>query len=762
MALTDSVPSAAFDVLQRNAQDVDKFVNTSSTFVNRVGNNIKSMPLLESEAQTAIDSLGFVALDPLTFETGATITSKKQLLEWAVADGGTGFHYYWSGALPKTVAAASTPATSGGTGEGAWLIQDDLEQRLADGTVDVGGATSDIVAKSAGINASEIKALTEQPDNQVIFVRDKFGGSFWRYKTSSRVIDTEAELVISFDDERSIVLDNGGYLVFDDALNDGVLKELESKNYASFIAKLYARDSAITYNCYGDSITYGQALADTVGATNRVGEATGFGDGSTYKHWQYDEAWPAVLQSQLNLYYATDCTVVNRGYSGSRAYSNYLAQRTPVSSDVALIMFGINETQFATSNGLNKEGIRTSTRDGVVAYKQAIKRYVIREILRGNTVVLMAPPNFASSVGWDDTTASSTKLTKAYTEALKSVALECGVHFVDMRNDILRGYAINRVTQENVHLNDVGHTVVGSRLASLFIGGFKNIERVRGGDKIVGRPSDSHVTNGSSSGATTPANATSYTPPFLSSAPTTIAVADTSPLVFSFYAEEDDLIVWPEIAVNNTTATIKLAYGYEQAEYALDSSIGKSAAYNAAAPASITASPLAEKSYTTASSVRKGQLTESVRDTSSMHIHIARKGYYTLTIENSGASGLLVDGLTFLDYESAKMRHRFASCSFNGVGGVVEQKKVLISSISRVSTGLYEVFFSIPAPDIYYGVSGVAMQNTIGSGVRLAVGIPAGSAGEVTVNKCRVEVFDTSGNRSDAEIVRLNFDFGYQ
>ena len=146
MALTDPVPSAAFDVLQRNAQDVDKFVNTSSTFLNRVGDTIKSVQLLESEAQTVIDSLGFVTLDPLTFETGATITSKKQLLEWAVADGGNGFHYYWAGALPKTVAAASTPASSGGTGAGAWLIQDDLEQRLNDGSASIGGELASTVA----------------------------------------------------------------------------------------------------------------------------------------------------------------------------------------------------------------------------------------------------------------------------------------------------------------------------------------------------------------------------------------------------------------------------------------------------------------------------------------------------------------------------------------------------------------------------------------------------------------------------------------
>ena len=169
MALTDSVPSAAFDVLQRNAQDVDKFANSSSTLVNRVGNNIKSIPLLESEAQTVIDSLGFVTLDPLTFETGATITSKKQLLEWAVADGGNGFHYYWSGALPKTVTASSTPASSGGTGAGAWLIQDDLEQRISSASSDV--LVGAVEAKYNSVESMSTLLTLGEPNNDRVECR---------------------------------------------------------------------------------------------------------------------------------------------------------------------------------------------------------------------------------------------------------------------------------------------------------------------------------------------------------------------------------------------------------------------------------------------------------------------------------------------------------------------------------------------------------------------------------------------------------------
>ena len=71
MPLTDPVPSSAFDVLERNTQDTDKFVNQESgTFTNRVGKVIKPIPVIEAEANAAIASLGW---DPVgEFAAGFT------------------------------------------------------------------------------------------------------------------------------------------------------------------------------------------------------------------------------------------------------------------------------------------------------------------------------------------------------------------------------------------------------------------------------------------------------------------------------------------------------------------------------------------------------------------------------------------------------------------------------------------------------------------------------------------------------------------
>lgn len=593
---------------------------------------------------------------------------------------------------------------------------------------------------------------------QLVFLEDKYGGSFWRYLETSYVVDGQASTEITFEDERNIEL-SGGYLVFDDVLNAGLLAQLESKNYATLMAKMYSRDITFNINCYGDSITYGQALPSTSGATNRIGDPTGFGDGGSHSQWQFNDPWPSVLESELNKYFDTACTVANRGYSGARCYSGYLAHQTPDDAGISLIMYGVNETLFATTNGTVANGLRISVLDGPVAYKQAIKRFAIREILRGNTVVLMSCLNFASATGWDGTIASSTKSMKAYDEQLKAVSIELGLLYVDFKAEITNSYATNRICQDGVHPNAVGHEIIGSKLASLFLTGHKKVTKVRSGDKIIANQAISNVAQKNS--VVTLSNAGSYTPPFLGSNTVTVAVTSSAPLVFAFYADQDDLIVWPEMVVNATTATIKLSNGVEQSEYLLDGAIGKTVGVNSAAPAAVTASPDSSKAIVESGSVRHGQATDSVLDSDNGFIHIATKGYYTLSIENSGASGLLVDGLSFLSYAEAVNKVATALAVFDGDGSVTEQKYVGVSSVTRVDAGRYDIFFTHPAPDAFYHVSGIAMAPTLGSGVRLHVGIPAGDLADVTTTKCRIEVINTAdGARTDAESVRVFFDFG--
>lgn len=60
---------------------------------------------------------------PGSFDSGVTLNVKNELLTYT--DG----KYRWNGALPKTVAAGSTPATTGGVGIGAWVSVGDVSLR---------------------------------------------------------------------------------------------------------------------------------------------------------------------------------------------------------------------------------------------------------------------------------------------------------------------------------------------------------------------------------------------------------------------------------------------------------------------------------------------------------------------------------------------------------------------------------------------------------------------------------------------------------
>lgn len=105
MPLTDPVPSSSFDVLERNVQDTDKFVNQETgTFTNRVGKQVKPIPVIEAEANAAVILLGW-------HQVGLFADGFTYLLQNDIAKDATGDWYRWNGALPKVVTAGTSPSS---------------------------------------------------------------------------------------------------------------------------------------------------------------------------------------------------------------------------------------------------------------------------------------------------------------------------------------------------------------------------------------------------------------------------------------------------------------------------------------------------------------------------------------------------------------------------------------------------------------------------------------------------------------------------
>lgn len=110
------VPSESPRDLKFNAGKIDEFVTSlQHEYEDRFGNKHYTIEGLRWIAQQAISAFGYITLD--SFEDGNTLTLPNQVLRLEA----TGEYYRWDGVLPKTVPAGSTPESTGGIGDGAWI-----------------------------------------------------------------------------------------------------------------------------------------------------------------------------------------------------------------------------------------------------------------------------------------------------------------------------------------------------------------------------------------------------------------------------------------------------------------------------------------------------------------------------------------------------------------------------------------------------------------------------------------------------------------
>lgn len=670
MPLTDPVPSSAFDVLERNIQDTDKFVNQEAgTFTNRVGKQVKPIPVIEAEANAAAISLGWTPVGE--FATGFTYTKLNDV-------GRDSFGSWWrynGSDLPKAIAAGTVPSSPSFSvisfetaynvqweiGKSVGYVLDDYsgvkdELYSQAGVIDSGtqnqlgnsqfvDAINIIINQSCSLTIAEAKSKTNFYEGQPVTVKEY--GLSYKYTGSRLILTGQPDSEMTYDDNMHILINSGGMLVFDDW---GVIPSIQSKNFAKYSGKIKDRTSEINIGNFGDSITFGQALPDTASATNRIGQPTNFGDGSTHEHWQFNNNYPQWISSYFSEHFVQTVNINNLGYSGDRTLTGYLRHRESSGLDLATIMYGVNDCLFATSNGTVPQGISTGVYS-VENYEKIIRIFAAKQIVNGASVVILGTAPFASALGYDGSQLAASRLVRAYNAAAKKVADELGCRYVDVCTEIFTQYGIMEITQEAVHLSDDGLKIVGQRISTALVT-TETINEVGTSSILIANPNLNFIL--SKVGGNVLPNASSTTPRgTLGNDGTTMDVGSDW-ISIPFYASTDSLVAFfnCQIAPTGCVFEISLDNGALQSDFHFQRG-------------GYTGKPAASKQITSLLPV--GRETINISDDTNAFLHIANKGWHTLSIRKvSGVSSLLLDSITFESLYSvinSDMKGVTASCT---------------------------------------------------------------------------------------------------
>lgn len=114
---------------------------------------------------------GYTIID--SFELGATLTQRNEALRHAV----DGKLYRWAGDLPKVVPASSTPTSSGGMGDNAWLEVSDVALRQDLANPDKGAALVARAVIYAG-SVGEIESMSLPVGTAVYLTEEGRAGEF--------------------------------------------------------------------------------------------------------------------------------------------------------------------------------------------------------------------------------------------------------------------------------------------------------------------------------------------------------------------------------------------------------------------------------------------------------------------------------------------------------------------------------------------------------------------------------------------------------
>ena len=451
-------------------------------------------------------------------------------------------------------------------------------------------------------------------------------------------------------------------------------KEIQTLKMAEFLKKLRMNE-AVKIAMFGDSVFWGYCSVESEDRTPCTEQPTidDYGAKFNYEgYYQNNTRIPETMVAALNTVYDNKVTLVKKIWTGdvaalfeyeSSGKKKRLGAPThwkPSLSDVAIMNYGINDAM----GGHINIGYKGHIDLFVKGYKELIER----ELLNGTAVILLTPFKQAT-IGregvhgdLDDRT-----LIDIYEQAIYDIAGEYGIPVINA-NDLTRDLT-NESFIDFTHFTGAYNEAVGKRLASIFIGQSpKNPLLVTNNSYLGVRHQIDNVNLVGGAcfeyKAESPNQATGIATPDLDSPTITrnpggIQVslkAEADKVVWSFYAEQDGMVVIPSFFTDDSAATVevKLNFGGKQGMYPNYYNYVGSGSINRKYEEPTTVS------YTSENLV-SGAMGYHVLTPDTKVLKIAAAGHHSIEISVKGltpGSLIHVYGLTFLSMQSYNMEKK--------------------------------------------------------------------------------------------------------
>lgn len=465
-----------------------------------------------------------------------------------------------------------------------------------------------------------------------------------------------------------------------DVVDVDMLERLQTQLYHRFIWDLNNR-ARVTINCQGDSLTYGYDISSP---DKRPAVPPN-------KSTRAGQTYPEAMAEYLNQVYGNRVSFINRGYSGDTTETSYNRWTEYEPAHLTIMMLGSNDAMKA----------KAPYTEDVLKFADNYEQLIIRELLWGRAMIMLKPPR---------TLWANDKRIEAYSNAIENIANKYSIPVLDTtilvsshNTDIWSDKTASNTDLICKHFTTKGYRLIGAGVAAALMGeSIVNAKRVGSDDVLLAREQVDGVTHiiGCS---LTDNTYVAYTPQERYNGRSMNVKMDNGKLIYSFFAESEDLIVYPTVYCGaNSTVKMTLDFNTIQPYPAMTTKYPGNGMNT-----QVISSVYEFTNGDSATMIRKDLYTS----TNTLPLRIVRKGWHTIMIEASNAAFY---GLEFGNYFEWTRRHdKMVVKKLAEFAHEIRLSEVYYEVIGRIACKITKTVELFPINDIPEGYTFLNKQATI-------------------------------------------------